>query len=67
MLNVKDTYFHVRNNLFFEFMASMAVLSVASAYISRADSRVDQSFFLNDGGSSVQFSQNQPLFGGVSG
>ncbi len=27
-LNIKDAYFHVRNNLFFEFLASMAVLSV---------------------------------------
>ncbi len=48
-LNVKDVHFHVRNDSFFEFMASMAVLSVAvccaSAYISRADGRVGQSFW----------------------
>ncbi len=54
-LNIKDAYFHVRNDSFFEFMASMAVLSVAvccaSAYISRADGQVGQSFG-NDGGSS---------------
>ncbi len=68
-LNVKDAYFHVRNNCFFEFMASMAVLSVTvrctSAYISRADGRVGQSFG-NDGGSLVQFGQNQLRFGRVS-
>ncbi len=39
--NVKDAYFLIRNNSFFQLMASVAVLSVAvccaSAYISRAD------------------------------
>ncbi len=52
---------------FLEFMASMAALSVAvccvSAYISRADGRVSQSFG-NDSGLSVWFSQNQLMFGG---
>ncbi len=68
-LNVADAYFHVRNNSIFEFMASMAVLSVvcyASAYISWADGRVGQSFG-NDSGSSVWFGQNQLGFRRVSG
>ncbi len=69
-LNVKDAYFHVRNESFFEFMASMTVLSVARccapAYISWADGRVGQSLG-NDGQSSVQFGQNQHRFGRVSG
>ncbi len=67
--NIKNAYFHIRNDSFFEFMASMAVLSVAvccaSAYISRADCPDDQSFG-NDGGLSVWFSQNQLGFGRVS-
>ncbi len=68
--NVKDAYFHIRNDSFFEFMASMAVLSVAvccaSAYISRSDGRVSHSFG-NDGQSLVWFGQNQHGFGRVSG
>ncbi len=68
-LNVKDAYFHDKNDLFFEFMASMAVLSVvavccASAYISRADGQACQSFG-NDKVSSVRFGQNQFGFGRV--
>ncbi len=66
--NVKDAYFHVRNNSFFEFMASMAVSSVAvccaSAYMSRANGAVGQSFG-NDGGSSVLFGQNQLVQKGI--
>ncbi len=42
-LNVKDAYFHVRNDSFFEFMATVAVFSAAvccaSAYMNQADSR----------------------------
>ncbi len=69
-LNVKDAYFHVRNDSFFEFMASMTVLSVAvcctSAYLSQADGRIGHSFG-NDGGSSVRFGQNQLGLGRISG
>ncbi len=68
--NIKDAYFHIRNDSFFEFMASMAVLSVAvcclSAYIIRADGQVGQRFG-NDGQSLVQFGQNQHGFGRVLG
>ncbi len=69
-LNIKDAYIHVRNTSFFEFMASMAVLSVvvcwAYAYLSRTDGRLGQSFG-NDGGSSVQFGQSQLGFRRVWG
>ncbi len=67
-LNVKDAYFHNRNDSLFEFMESMAVLSLccASAYMSRADSRVGQSFG-NDGRSSVRFGQSQLGFRRASG
>ncbi len=69
-LNVKEAYFFMSEMIVFEFMASMAVLSVAvccaSAYVSWVDGRVGQSFG-NDSGSSVLFVQNQLGFGRVSG
>ncbi len=44
----------------------LPVVYCASAYISLANGRVGQSFG-NDGGTSVQFGQNQLRFGRVSG